>query len=31
MDYFYNKGCFYGFILVDEIELHLGSSIYLRQ
>ena len=31
MDYYYDEGCFYGFILVDEIELHLDNSIYLRQ
>ena len=31
MDYFYDEGWFYGYELVDEIELHLDNSIYLRQ
>ena len=31
MDYFYDEGWFYGCELVDEIELHLEDSIYLRQ
>ena len=31
MDYYYDEGWFYGCELVDEIELHLDNSIYLRQ
>ena len=31
MDYFYDEGWFYGCELVDELEMHLENSIYLRQ